>query len=118
MSEKQKIKKIIDSLKNTEFVNLDNLHYSFPDEAERKYRFIKESTPIAVNRFKYRAYKEVDQYGSKDICLTPVNLKGDKACASVEYNDYAYTHGGRTFRKAVDYAKEIKQKIIKEKQNR
>jgi hypothetical protein len=75
--------------------------------------WLERSVQVAVNRFRYRAYKwRFIQHGSKKIhvCLKPVG-KGDIACSSRSIDEYEYTHGGRTFRDAVDLAKEIRSEL-------
>lgn len=51
------------------------------------------------------------EYEGNEVYLHPQG-SGDVAKSSIQYSDYAYTHGGHIFRKAVQRAKELQKELI------
>lgn len=66
---------------------------------------------VRVNRFVYDVYTR-NIYGDLEIILVP-RTEGSIARSGVSCTDYAYTHGGNTYKAAVDKAKEILQELTK-----
>jgi hypothetical protein len=72
--------------------------------------------PTKINRHSYLICKhnEYDPWNGKhegiSISARPVT-KGDVATSRIDFNSYEYTHGGATFRDAVDLTKEIKKRM-------
>jgi len=64
-----------------------------------------------VDRFKYYACKLHDIEGDDFISMFPEKISSSIADSRVPFNDYRYTHGGTTYVKAVDYAKDIMEEI-------
>ena len=60
---------------------------------------------VRVNRFIYDVYTR-NEYGDKEVILVP-RTNGDNAHSNISYDDYAFTHGGNTFKDAVRKAKEL-----------
>lgn len=65
---------------------------------------------VRVNRYIYDVSIGIDPIGRKAVVLTP-RTGGDTVYSTVRTDNYAYTHGGKTYRMAVIRAKEIAEEM-------